>query len=48
MLHADCVDLSKGIVGKSKYVVAASSLSKKMHTDLWVATEALIHRVESR
>ena len=41
----DCEDLSKGL-GKAKYIVAAPSLSQKMHDDLWTATEALLYRVE--
>ena len=41
----DCVDISKGL-GKAKYLVAAPSLSRKMHDDLWKATEDFIHRVE--
>ena len=41
----DCKDLSKGL-GKAKYMLAAPSLSQKMHDDLWKATEAFIYRVE--
>ena len=41
----DCEDLSKGL-GKAKYIVAAPSLSQKMHDDLWKATEEFIYRVE--
>jgi hypothetical protein len=46
--HAKETRFSSSYVDKKgKYLVAASSLTKKMHTDLWEATEAFIKQAES-